>query len=221
MAAFSFGEAMSSDSPRRIHFTGGPGSGKSYLATRLAMLLDAPYIDLDGRMLQIKPLDVVIETQPEYDAFIAARDNDLEDATRAEAWVSDGSFVGVSKVAFERADLVVWMDAPPHVALCRIVSRHVKAELRRNNRFPGWRRLYLFWRWSARFYADRNPHGLNVWGTPNTRAFTREVLVPYEPKLVVVRGRKDIHALLRRLDLLPREGESIIDHITRYRSKRV
>jgi adenylate kinase family enzyme len=188
------------DSPvRRIHFTGGPGSGKSYLATRLATALDAAYIDIDGRMLQIKPLDVVIDTQDEYDAFIAARDNDLEDATRAEAWVSDGSFIGVSKVALERADLVVWMDAPWRIASYRIVSRHVKAELRRNNRFPGWKRLYLFWRWSARFYADRNPHGLNVWGTPHTRAFTREVLAPYEAKLVVVRTKREVEELLKRL----------------------
>src|SRR5690242_2283927 len=101
---------MSSNVPRRIHFTGGPGSGKSYLATRLARLLDAPYIDLDGRMLQLKPLDVELTQQHEYDAFLVARDDDLEDATRAEASVSDGSFIGASKVAFERADLVVWMD---------------------------------------------------------------------------------------------------------------
>src|SRR5215213_7402642 len=144
---------MTTELPRRIHITGGPGSGKSTLAAGLAMVLGGPYIDLDGRMLEIKPLDVVIDQQHEYDAFIAARDADLEAATRAESWVSDGSFVGVSKVAFERADLVVWMDAPARVALYRIVARHVKAELRRNNRFPGWQRLYLFWRWSARFYA--------------------------------------------------------------------
>jgi adenylate kinase family enzyme len=191
---------MSNNIPRRIHFTGGPGSGKTYLAKRLATLLDVPYIDLDGRMLEIKPLDVVIDQQHEYDAFIAARDYDLEAATQAAFWVSDGSFVGVSKVAFERADLVVWMDAPWHIASYRIVSRHVKAELRRNNRFPGWRRLYDFWRWSGRFYADRNPHGLNVWGTPATRAFTREVLAPYEAKLVIVRSKRDVQELLRRFD---------------------
>jgi len=190
---------MSNDVPRRIHFTGGPGSGKTYLAHRLATTLGVNYIDLDGRMLQIKPLDVIIDTQDEYDAFIAARDDDLDKATQASAWVSDGSFIGVSKVAFERADLVVWMDAPRRTALYRIVARHVKAELRRNNRFPGWKRLYLFWRWSARFYADRNPHGLNIWGTPNTRAFTREVLAQYESKLVVVRTRREVKELLKRL----------------------
>jgi adenylate kinase family enzyme len=150
-------------------------------------------------MLQIKPLDVVIDTRDEYDAFIAARDNDLEDATRADAWVSDGAFIGVSKVALERADLIVWMDSPARVALYRILARHVKAELRRNNRFPGWQRLYEFWRWSARFYADRNSHGFNVWGTPNTRAFTREVLKPYESKLVVVRTKREAEELLKHL----------------------
>jgi adenylate kinase family enzyme len=188
---------MSTELPKRIHITGGPGSGKSWLAKRLAQSRGVDYIDLDGRMLTIKPLNVVIDQQHEFDAFITARDDDLEEATRAEAWVSDGSFVGVSKVAFERADLVVWMDAPRHVALYRIVARHVKAELQRNNRFPGWQRLFLFWRWSVRFYANRNPHGLNVWGTPNTRAFTREVVAPYASKLVVVRSRREVRELLR------------------------
>ena len=189
---------MSSDVPKRIHITGGPGSGKSWLAQRLARSLGVPYIDLDGRMLQIKPLNVQLVTQTEHDAFIAARDADLEDATLTEAWVSDGAFIGVSKVAFERAELVVWMDATWRIASYRIVSRHVKAELRRNNRFPGWRRLHDFWRWSGRFYRDANPHGLNVWGTPATRAFTREVLAPYETKLLVVRTKREVDELLRR-----------------------
>lgn len=184
----------------RIHLTGGPGSGKSWLAQRLARSMGADYIDLDGRMLQIKPLDVVVDTQPGYDAFIAARDADLEAATQADAWVSDGAFVGVSQVAFERADLIVWMDTPWHIASYRIVSRHLKAELRRNNRFPGWRRLYDFWCWSNRFYRDANPHCLNVWGTPNTRAFTREVLAPYQSKLVLVRSKREVRELLRRFE---------------------
>jgi adenylate kinase family enzyme len=186
--------------PKRIHITGGPGSGKSWLAQRLARSIDVDYIDLDGRMLQIKPLDVVIDTQPGYDAFIAARDADLEAATQADAWVSEGAFVGVSRVAFERADLIVWMDAPWHIASYRIVSRHLKAELRHNNRFPGWRRLYDFWRWSNRFYRNANPHGLNVWGTPNTRVFTRDVLAPYESKLVLVRSKREVWALLRKFE---------------------
>jgi adenylate kinase family enzyme len=210
---------MSTDIPRRIHFTGGPGCGKSYLAQRLALILAVDYIDLDGRMLQLKPLDIELGTQAEHDAFIAARDDDLELATRAEAWVSDGAFIGVSKVAFERADLVVWMDAPGRVALFRIVARHVKAELRRDNRFPGWRRLGLFWRWSARFYTNRNPHGLNVWGTPNTHAFTREVVAPYESKLVVMRTKREVEALLRRLGLIPDGDESLIDRIEEYKRR--
>jgi adenylate kinase family enzyme len=189
---------MSELTPRRIHFTGGPGSGKTYLARTLAMAFGVPYIDLDGRGLEIKPLEVEISQPHEYEALIAARDLDLEQATRAEAWVSDGSFIGVSQVAFKRADLVVWMDAPWRVASYRIVTRHMKAELGRNNRFPGWKRLYHFWRWSKRFYHDMNAHSLNVWGTPNTRAFTCEVLEPYASKLVVVRTRRDTRELMVR-----------------------
>jgi adenylate kinase family enzyme len=187
-----------SDLPKRIHFTGGPGSGKSWLAQRLAKTMGVDYIDVDGRMLAIAPLDAIPTMPHEFEAAIALRDVDLDRLTEPEAWVCDGSYIGVSKVALERADLVVWMDAPWRVASYRIVARHVKAELRRNNRFPGWRRLYDFWRWSRRFYLDKNPHRLNAYGTPHTRAFTREALRPYESKLLTVRSKRDVRDLLRR-----------------------
>ena len=42
-----------------------------------------------------------------YDAFIAARDADLEAATQADAWVSEGAFIGVSQVALRPSAVVV------------------------------------------------------------------------------------------------------------------
>jgi adenylate kinase family enzyme len=188
---------MSDDIPRRIHFTGGPGSGKSWLATRLATALGAPYIDLDGLGLTALR-SMTDDGQTDFESLIEVRKADLDNASIGETWVSDGAFIAGADGLLERAGLIVWMDLPWRIASYRIVSRHVKAELRRNNRFPGWKRLYLFWRWSARFYADRNPHGLNVWGTPSTRAFTREVLGRYEAKLVVVRTKRDVEELLKR-----------------------
>jgi adenylate kinase family enzyme len=186
--------------PRRIHITGGPGSGKSHLARRLGSLLDAPVFDLDGLALGIQPSYTDEHGIVDHEGLIAARERELAALAEHETWVGDGSFVGYEMPLFGAADLVVWMDAPRRVACYRIVARHVKAELRRNNRWPGWHKLYLFWRWSLRYYADTNPWGLNVWGTPATRGYTAEVLHGYESKLVVCRSKADVRRLLARLD---------------------
>jgi adenylate kinase family enzyme len=188
---------MSVERPRRIHVTGGAGSGKTWLAARIAKALGVDVIDLDGRGLQLMGRTPPA-TQEEHDELIARREADLDQATAVEAWVCDGSFVGYSAPHFERAELIVWMDAPWRVASYRIVTRHAKAELRRNNRFPGWRRMVTFWRWSRRFYRDANPPGLNQWGTPATRAATAEVVSAYGPKVVHVRTRREVREVLRR-----------------------
>lgn len=67
------------------------------------------------------------------------------------------------------------------------------------NRFPGWMRLYRFWRWSGRYYGNRNPHGVNGFGTPETIAFHEEALRDYAEKLITCRTREDIEALETRL----------------------
>ncbi len=115
----------------------------------------------------------------------------------ADAWVSEGAYMSWAAPLFDAADLIVWMDVSWRVASYRIVKRHVMAELARNNRFPGWRRLYRFWRWSSAYYANRNPHRLNDYGVPNTRALAAELLRPYEGKLVVCRTNQDIATVLR------------------------
>jgi hypothetical protein len=60
-------------------------------------------------------------------------------------------------------------------------------------------RLVRFWRWSRRYYANRNPHGVNGFGTPETIAFHEEALQAYSDKLVVCRTKAEIEALEQRL----------------------
>ena len=107
--------------------------------------------------------------------------------------------MGWAMPLFEHAELVVWTDVPWRVASYRILARHLKAELSRSNRFPGWRALYEFWRWSARFYSDRNPHRLNSYGAPHTRTYALEQLAMYRDKTTICRTNGDIEALLDRL----------------------
>jgi len=180
----------------RIHITGGPGAGKSTLAKSLATMLNLEPLDLDGRGFAELAR---FPTPFDYEAIAA----DRQDASRAfaagDAWISEGSNILAARPLLERAEAIVVLYAPWRVASYRILSRHFKATIARNNRFPGLRRLYQFWRWSARFYANTNPPGLNEWGTPTTQETMEAELGPYATKVVRCRSKAEIEALMATL----------------------
>jgi len=184
----------------RIHITGGPGSGKTWLATRLSGQLGVPCFDQDGTALALFDRLGLPATSssppPEVEAGLidAARE-----FAAGDAWVSDATSITWAAPLFERAEAVVWLDTPRSVALRRVFMRHVRAELQRDNRFPGWRRMYRFWRWSGRFYWDTNPPGVNPFGTPMTRSTLGSMLEAYSEKLVVCRSASDLKMLVLRL----------------------
>ena len=113
--------------------------------------------------------------------------------------ISDGSNLEASRPFYDRADVIVYLRVRWRVAAYRIVVRHARNSLAGNNRFPGLLRLYKFWWWSRRNYANRNPHGVNGFGTPETMAFHEEALGRFADKLIVCSGRKEIEALEARL----------------------
>ena len=182
--------------PRRIHITGGPGAGKSFLARRLSQRLSLQYHDLDGIALALhvdmpKPLD--------FDELMAQRLPVSQRLAEEEAWISDGSNLEACRPFHDRAEVIVYLSVPWRVAAYRIPMRHAKRSLAGNNRLPGLMELYRFWRWSGRYYANRNPHGVNGFGTPETVAFHEEALRGYGEKLIVCRTKGEIEALESRL----------------------
>jgi hypothetical protein len=184
------------EAPKRIHITGGPGSGKSWLAQRLSQRLGLPYHDLDGIALTLqrdlpKPLD--------FEELMTLRLPLSAQLAAGEAWISDGSNLEACRPFYDQADLIVYLTCPWRVAAFRIPLRHANRSLAGNNRFPGLIRLYQFWRWSGRYYANRNLHGVNGFGTPETIAYHEEALQPYAEKLAVCHTKTEIEGLERRL----------------------
>jgi adenylate kinase family enzyme len=180
----------------RIHITGGPGTGKSRLARSLAERLGVPLLELDGQALDMLAGH---KGPPDFEALAKARQAESHAFAQGEAWVSEGSNILIAHPLLERAEMVIVLDCLWRVASYRILSRHVKASLARNNRFPGLRRLYQFWRWSSRFYANTNAGGLNEWGTPTTERTLEAELQPYAGKLVRCRTPVDVGHVIESL----------------------
>jgi len=187
---------------RRIHITGGPGSGKTRLAARLGRQLDLPVYDQDGEALAVLArlsaeagVDYRIDPAPIMEQLHAEVTQKMEAFAAQESWVSEGSSVVGADALFNCADVVVMLDCAWQVAASRIILRHLKADLARDNRFPGWVRMYRFWRYSIRYYRGRNQPGLNDYGVPRNNYFLLDSMRQYEPKLVICRTNRQIEAL--------------------------
>jgi hypothetical protein len=92
---------------------------------------------------------------------------------------------------------------PLRVASYQIISRHIRATVARTNRFPRWRGLYRFWRWSRRYHRSSNPPGLNSLGVPENRATAVEYLGAHKLKMLTFRTIKDVDQVLAQYSVCP------------------
>ncbi len=180
----------------RVHITGGPGTGKTTLARALAAQLAVEHFELDGQALtHVAAQGGIVD----FEALATARVAESARIAAGEAWVSEGSNIVAARPFLERAEVIVVLFSPWRVAAYRILLRHFKANLAGNNRFPGVGNLYRFWRWSARYHANRNEHGLNDWGTPTTQLALEQALQPYDSKLVRCRTKTEMEIFRRQI----------------------
>ena len=176
---------------RRIHIVGGPGSGKTTLARRLARRLGAVAHDLDG---------VGYEGGAGLKRPLDRRLADVRRIADAPAWVTEGVFLWWTDVLLNRADVIVWLDLPWRVAARRILARHVRSSLAGTNRHRGLGNLLRFLRAARRYYRGPAvaPEAPDDDGAA-TRAATARVLAAHGEKVVRCRRPADVDAVLRTL----------------------
>ena len=174
---------MTESIPRRIHIVGGPGSGKTMLATRLGELLHVPVFDLDA---------IAYEGGAGRRRELALRRSDAQRIAQTLGWVTEGIYLWWCESLGERADRIVWLDVPWRVAVYRILRRHMMLSLAGTNRHPGLKQLARFAWGTRRYYlsaalppADDNDDGAV------TRATTETWLRSFDTKVIRCRTASD------------------------------
>ena len=153
----------------KIYIIGGPGSGKTTLAINLSARTGATYFDMDQYAWNSPPIGGL---KSELDLATVVAEVKSE-----EGWVAEGIYHGWTDDLIDSADLVVWLDPPWLVAVWRDFVRHVRAEIRRDNRHPGWRQLVKFLWWTRRYYVA------SVEQTAADQSWSRATTEPYAVRL--------------------------------------
>ncbi len=177
------------DAPwRRIHIIGAAGSGKTTLAHHFAMRLAIPTYDLDS---------VAYENGAGVKRPLGTRQAEVHAITEQSQWITEGGYIGWTEPLVAAADVVIWLDLSWHIAVWRIVLRHLRASLAGTNKHRGIRKLLRFV-WRTRRYYTAAP----VPTTPEddsamSRAATATMLQPYMSKVIRCRRPSAVKGLLR------------------------
>lgn len=111
--------------PCRVTVNGTSGAGKSTLARRIGEVLDLPYTEMDSLFHGPR-----WTPNPDFVEVVSA-------FTSEPRWVCEYQYDAVRPMLSRRADLVVWLDPPTHLAMWRVTRRTVVRRVRRQELWNG------------------------------------------------------------------------------------
>ncbi len=177
---------------QRIHIIGSTGSGKTTLGRKLGTRLNIPFYELDavgyeGGFGPARPLDVRLAM--------------LKEIAAQSAWITEGGFILWIDQLLRTAETIVWLDLPWRIRRWRVITRHIKADLARNNRHPGYLNLYRFYMSHRNYDNDPTIYKLEPpdIGDYSSRASVEHYLQPYTDKVIHCRTVADVVAFERTL----------------------
>ncbi len=158
----------------RIHIIGGPGSGKSYIAAKLAAHSGVVAHDLDDLFWDCSASHYGIRADP------AERDRQLTAIVSRDGWIIEGVYYQWLAPSFKAADVVVALTPSLSVRHWRVIRRFL---LRKLGRMPSKREsladLWHLLRWSHSYDSD------NL--APACR-----LIAEHNPNLVICRTSEDV-----------------------------
>lgn len=176
-------------SMQRIHVIGGPGSGKTTLARRLAM----------RGGIQLHELDTIgYEHVAGAKRPLADKLSDTENLAAQPSWITEGVSLWWTDGLLQSADVILWLNPPWRTAAWRVLLRHAKASLTGTNQHRGLRRLFRFQIESRAYYHGPLAIPLSLDDGAVTRAGTEQALARFRRKVVRCRRNGDIDAFVAR-----------------------
>jgi shikimate kinase len=168
---------------QKIHIVGIYGSGKSTLAKQL------------GEMLKIKTYDLdEIKYKRKYDKIrsVAERKKIVKAISKKKSWISEGPWLDYALDLYKSADLVVFLEIPERTLYKRIIIRHFKRKMSGKNYFKHNLRTTLGVLKNVRRYFHSKDHFM-------TLKTHKDYIDKYARKVLVVKNKKDIEALIESL----------------------
>ncbi len=162
----------------KIHIIGASGSGKTYLAKKLASKYGISVNSLDDLLWDNSHGSYNIKRNVEE------RNAMLEQILQSDDWIIEGVQYSWCDKCFETADIIYMLDIPRLLCRLRIIRRFIKRKLSRNSRNnETLKSLVDLLKWTKKFY---NVNLIEI----------KEKLTHYQSKVVVLSCKTDIKAIV-------------------------
>jgi adenylate kinase family enzyme len=132
----------------RIYIIGGPGSGKTYIAAKLAPHFGVPTYDLDDLFWDCAARSYGVRTDP------AKRDQQLKKIVAEDGWIIEGVYYQWLAPSFDAADVIIALTPSIWIRHWRVVRRFILGKLGRlPSKHESFADLWRLLRWSQAYDA--------------------------------------------------------------------